>query len=120
MTVAPEDIARDEEWLTAMTALGRALVAIGEHDAARAVHAELEPFGQRAVAIEAIVCLGAVAHPLGLLAAALGDERAARDRLTEAVEFDERMGARFWADRARADLEALSVGHALEPQQVSR
>jgi hypothetical protein len=105
--VQVSEIARDEEWLTAMSALARVVVARGEQGAIRAVYDALRPFADHVAAIEAIACVGAVAHPLGLLAAALGERAVACELLEQAIALDERMGAQPWTARARADLDRI-------------
>jgi hypothetical protein len=117
LAVDPDDIERDEEWLAAMSALARVVVAIGDEAAARRVHDALRPFADHVAGIEAIICVGAVAHSLGLLATALGDRGAARKRLEQAIEHYERMGALRWAERARRDLERAGGSRRTESRQ---
>ena len=107
LTAAPE-IRRDAEWLAAMTARGFAAAAVGSEQDVAAVRSGLLPYADRIASVEGVVCLGPVAHPLGLLAARHGDEAEAVALLTDAVATAEGIGAPGTAARARADLGLLS------------
>jgi DNA-binding SARP family transcriptional activator len=104
-----EDVPEDGEWLATMAALAYAQVALDDQENARLLFSRLRPFEGRAVAIEGLTCFGAVAHPLGLLAAVLGEPAEAARLLGIAVEFERRMGAMHWAHATQQDLAHLTA-----------
>jgi hypothetical protein len=68
----------------------------------------LLPFAARNIMnIALLVSYGPVAHALGMLAAALGDQEKAAAHFSDAVALSERMGAVLFAARSRRMLETL-------------
>jgi hypothetical protein len=111
---------RDFIWLvdmcvTAELAAAAALPCIDE------LYAELLPFdGMVATMDGTFVCLGAVAHYLGLLAAARGRHKAAIAHLEAAVELNDRVRVVPWSARSRMHLAALLDSEPDRAAQVAR
>jgi hypothetical protein len=104
---------RDAEWLYTATALGVLAAQIGDTDAAGAVYPLVLPYGRRIVTVgRACVCTGSASLSLGLLAATLGDERAAAAHPEEAVRRNDELGAVPFAARARHALSGVIADRA--------
>lgn len=98
------------DWSTdfLLCAWGEVSAALGAPDP-HALYRDLLPqAGELVVAGTANASWGSVHGVLGRLAARTGDTAAARAHLTEAVRVDTALGARPWADRARAVLTAAA------------
>jgi DNA-binding SARP family transcriptional activator len=95
-----------QDWSTdfLLCAWGEVAAVLGAPDPAALYRDLLPQAAELAVAGTANACWGSVHGVLGRLAARTGDRAAARAHLTEAVRVDTALGARPWADRARADL----------------
>jgi hypothetical protein len=84
--------------------------ALGIVPAAERVYLALEPFADRAVVSGvAVTFKGAVAHHLGVLAAALGRTAAAASHLERAVATHDRLGAVTWSLRSQYELARLRL-----------
>ena len=81
-------------WLAALTAVSYVIADLGDRVRAKVVYDALLPYADRvATAGFQAACFGAVARPLGLLAATLGEHMAADLHLTRAAETHGRIGA---------------------------
>lgn len=99
---------RDAVWLAGLTYLAEVIAFLRDRDQAAIVHDALAPFAERFVVVDrALLCLGAVSRPLGLLADVLDDVEGAVAHLTDAVARLDRVGARPLAARTRVDLAEL-------------
>jgi DNA-binding SARP family transcriptional activator len=93
---------RDANWLYTVTALGELSAQLGQLRSAERLYRMIEPYaGRHVVAGRATVSTGCASRPLGMLAAALGDDERARAHLEEAVAVNRRFGA--WPEVARAE-----------------
>jgi hypothetical protein len=102
---APPDFPADRNWTVGASFAGELAAALGMRPACQWLYDALLPHaGGAAVVGAAIAFRGAVAHHLGLLAAALGRPTAARAHFEQAVAVHERLGARAWALRSRYEL----------------
>ena len=89
------DIARDTTWLLTLTMLTHAASALGDAARAKLLYDLFAPYNSRTiVAGPAIVCLGSAARYLGVLAATAGQRTEAARHFVEAIEMNDRMGAR--------------------------
>ena len=103
----------DANWLYAAYCLGAVAARLGNVAAAAEVYPRLRPFGDRVVTVgRGSFCAGSASLALGLLAATLGDRRAAADHLQEAVRRNEALGAVAYAAAARGALAGLQEGAA--------
>jgi tetratricopeptide (TPR) repeat protein len=94
---------RDNLWLLGLAVTSEVAYLLQEREAARILYDELEPFAElHAVGWEG--SMGSVSRYLGLLAETLGDLDSAVRHLEHAEQVNERMGARPWVARTRADL----------------
>ncbi len=98
-------------WSVFVGELVTAAIAVGDHDLCRGLLDDLRPVGDACAVNGALVCfMGAHAHRLGILHAALGDREQARLLLTEARAVHERLGAAVWAAESAAALARLDEG----------
>jgi len=89
------DLPRDTTWLLTLTMLTQAVSMLGDAARAKLLYDLFAPYDSRAiVAGPAIVCHGSAARYLGLLAGTIGMKPEAARHFAEAVEMNERMGAR--------------------------
>ncbi len=101
---------RDGTWLPALALLAQAASVLGDAAAAAAVRRLLEPHGGRmVVSVAAITVSGPVDYFLGLAAACMGDEAAARHHFASVITAAHSAGYTPIEDAARAGLAAL--GH---------
>lgn len=102
-----QDIPADGSWLVAVTLLAEVAAGLGDVDAARALTGLLTPHAERVVvSSRGASCNGAVAHHLGVLAAARGEHEAAVHHLERALVVHESIGARPAGVRTRLALAA--------------
>jgi hypothetical protein len=91
----------DANWLYTATGLGVVTARLGDERAAAELYPRLLPFGHRIVTVgRGCVCAGSASLALGLLAATLGDRRAAVMHLEEAARRNETLGAVVFAAAA--------------------
>ena len=103
------DIPRDGDWLTCVTLLADAVVALGDAERARLLYELLLPQRRANVVIGlAAVCLGSSARYLGRLALTMDDRASARAHLEAAVRSNEVLGAPVQLAHAQLDY-ALAV-----------
>jgi hypothetical protein len=89
------DIPRDTTWLMTLTMLTQAASALGDSARAKLLYDLFAPYNSRTiVAGPAIVCMGSAARYLGVLAATTGRTSDAQRHFTDAIDMNERMGAR--------------------------
>ena len=111
LEVAPDDVPRDWMWTRSAVILAELTAANGRGPACARWYDALAPYRARtAVAGGAVLFMGAVAHYLGLLAAATGRPELARRHLEDAAAVHERLGARPWLLRSRLELARLLGG----------
>jgi hypothetical protein len=87
-----------------------AAVALDDRPLCRRLLDELAPLADACAVNAALVCfMGAHAHRIGLLHAALGSIEAARGSLERAAEIHRRLGARAWTAESERALAALGA-----------
>jgi hypothetical protein len=96
----------DANWLMSNVLVADAAARIGSAPAIDRYRNRLAPFRDQFVISHSTV-VGAVAHYLGLLAAAAGDQRAARDYLEQALSMHERLEAPYFVTETEAVLGAV-------------
>jgi hypothetical protein len=98
-------------WSLFVGELVAAAIALDDRPLCRLLRDDLAPFGGTcAVGGALVVFMGAHAHRLGLLHAALGERDEAAHRLAEARDTHRRLGARAWAAESDAALADLNGG----------
>jgi hypothetical protein len=103
--MTPEAFPADRSWTPAAAFVSELAAALGARPACQLLYDALAQLADGAVVIGAAIAFrGAVAHYLGLLAAALGWPETARGHFEQAVAVHERLGARTWALRSRYQL----------------
>ncbi|HET6533077.1 MAG TPA: hypothetical protein VFH03_21010, partial [Actinoplanes sp.] len=112
---------RSYMWSLFTGELAAAGIALGDHGLCRQLLDDLLPYADTcAVGGALVVFMGAHAHRVGLLHAALGEPEPAARWLTRAVDIHRRLGARIWAAESGAALAALDTGRAPAPAAASR
>jgi DNA-binding SARP family transcriptional activator/tetratricopeptide (TPR) repeat protein len=96
-------IPMDEMWLGSMSFLAETAALLGHEGGASTLHASLLPYEGRVAVATPEISAGSVARYLGLLAMALGRWVEADRHLAEAVETNERIGARPWLAHAQEE-----------------
>ena len=105
------DIPADATWLLAISYLARTTAAVGDARRAKVLYDLLAPYTDRTVVTgPAITCAGAAARHLGLLAATMGDTEGAGRHFREAIDLNQRMGARPYLAQALTDYAELLIG----------
>jgi DNA polymerase III delta prime subunit len=99
MAVLP-DLIPDPNWIIAVTRAASVCADLGDQAAADRLYPLLAPYADR-VAANGVVCLGSVAHYLGLLADTLGRVDEAESHLTVGEATHERLQAPGWRARSR-------------------
>jgi len=108
LEVDPGDVPRDWMWVRSAVILAELNATSGDEAACARWYEALAPYQDRtAVAGGSVLFLGAVAHYLGLLAAATGRPGLARRHLEAAATTHERLGAEPWLRRSRSELAGL-------------
>jgi DNA-binding SARP family transcriptional activator len=107
------DAPLDANWLYAANCLGAVAARLGDEAAAAEVYPRLRPYGHRVVTVgRGCFCSGSASLALGVLAATLGDRRAAADHLEAAVRRNEALGAVAYAAASRGALAGVHEGAA--------
>jgi tetratricopeptide (TPR) repeat protein len=102
------NIPHDGDWLTAITLLAEAAVALKDRERAARLYELLRPYGAGNVVIGlAAVCLGAAARFLGGLAATVGDEHAAAEHFKLALEVNSALRTPVFLAHTRLDYAQL-------------
>jgi tetratricopeptide (TPR) repeat protein len=105
-----DDHPRDVHWTGLLYYCALALDVVPDVERAQRVYDLLLPWNGRCVVYSiAVAADGAVAHGLGLLARVLGRHEVAARHFAEAIEMNERMGARPALARACYDAAALRL-----------
>jgi tetratricopeptide (TPR) repeat protein len=105
--LASDDFSRlyhDCEWLLGISLASEAGAMLGDARGAEALYRQLLPYAGRHALGQSDGSAGAVDRYLGLLAQAMGRLDDAEQHLSDAIELNERMGARPWAAHSQADL----------------
>ena len=98
----------DADWLYTAATLGVQVAHLGDPSAAAELYPRVLPYRDRTVTSgRATACAGSVSLSLGLLAATLGDDRAAVAHLEDAVRRNDELGAVPFAAAARHALAGL-------------
>jgi AAA ATPase domain len=109
----PDRIPRNHQFLLGAAFAAELVAGLGTAPAAGQLYQALLPFAGQAVVSGAAICFrGAVAHHLGVLAAALGRPGEAAAHLERAIAVHERLGARPWALRSRCELARLRLAES--------
>jgi len=122
-TGVPASWPRDMNWLSATKELSEAAVLLDDQELGAELTELLEPFADRlAVAVRGLICYGSIAGALGRLAALAGDNDTAAARYRQAIELEERAGARIWATHHRLRLAEtlLAAGDTEAPRLIER
>jgi len=113
--LGPDELPRNQGWTVNLTYAAELAAAVDDAEACRRLYQALEPLRETtAVTTAAVTFKGAVAHHLGVLAAALGRRDEAEAHLRRAIELHRRLGARAWTRRSTEALERL-LGAAPAP-----
>ena len=106
--VALRDLPRDSVWLGALCGAAQVALALDDRELASTVDELLRPFaGRNCVIALGTISIGPVDRYLSFTARTLGDGARAEQHLADAIALDERMRARRWLERDRADLASL-------------
>jgi tetratricopeptide (TPR) repeat protein len=98
-------------WSVFVGELATAAIALDDRPLCTALLADLLPLADTCAVNGALVCfMGAHAHRVGLLHAALGEPEPAARWLNRALETHRRLGARAWEAETRAALDSLHGG----------
>ena len=98
---------RDNEWLLGASLAAEACASLGDVTSAEALYAQLTPLAGRHAIGHAEGSVGAVDRYLGLLAAVTNRLDDAARYLEDAIEINQRMGARSWTAHSQHDLAAV-------------
>lgn len=101
------DLPMNDEWVFGMTLLAEAVASLGDGTRATVLYELLEPYAGRIAVSPPDAAAGAVARPLGMLAAMLGRREDAERHFEAAVALNERTGARPWVVLAEQDYASL-------------
>lgn len=116
IVLALEDWRTDRSylWSVFIGEMATAAIAVGDRPLCTQLLADLTPVAETCAVNAALVCfMGAHAHRIGLLHAALGAAEPARRWLEQALAVHRRLGARAWAAETERALGALSFGPRL-------
>ena len=97
----------DEEWLVSMTLLAEAACILDDGERASALCERLLPYADRVAVAYPEISTGAVARNLGLLAATVQRVAAAEQHFEQALELNDRIGARRWLAHTQEDYARL-------------
>lgn len=105
-------IVHNQNWMSSMAYLAMACSIVGDVERARIAYEQIKPFGHLTVTVaSALACLGSVSRYLGLLATTFGDTDAARSHFEDAIEANDRLGARPYAAHSRHELAELILAN---------
>ena len=102
-----EVVPRDQEWLLSAALLADACIALMDTTRGAELYDELRPFAQTLATDVQEGSAGATARILGVLAELNGNREIAIRHLQDAIEINERVGARIWLAHSQADLAEL-------------
>jgi tetratricopeptide (TPR) repeat protein len=96
------DLPPDPNWIITVTRSAAVSARLGDRARAALVYDQLMPYRDR-IAGQGIIWIGAVAHYLGLVAAALGRRAEAEGHFARAAELHLRLDAPSWLARTRLE-----------------
>ncbi len=102
----------DEEWLVGMSLLAETARSLGDVRRARLLYGKLLPYADRVAVGYPEIGVGSVARYLGILAATLSEWEDAERHFQQAVEMNERIGARPWLAQTHEDYARLCLERA--------
>jgi class 3 adenylate cyclase len=112
------DLPRDTTWLLTLTILTQAAAALGDVPRAKLLYDLFAPYDSRTiVAGPAILCLGSAARYLGILAATTGRRADAARHFEDAIQMNERMGARPYLAYSLLEYGAMLEGSDAEEER---
>jgi len=91
------------EWLFSLGFLAEVAAFLGEVDGAAKIYELLLPYAARNASTADYIATGSVSRPLGILASTLERWQEAEHHFKDAVEMNERMGARPWLAQTQED-----------------
>jgi DNA-binding SARP family transcriptional activator len=91
----------DEEWLLSLCFLAETARFLSDVRRASVLYEQLLPYAQRAAFGVPEICIGSVAHYLGVLATTMSHWDDGEDHFGIAIDVNERMGARPWLARSK-------------------
>jgi DNA-binding SARP family transcriptional activator len=97
----------NESWLVAISLLADVAAALGERGAAAELYDRALPYADRVAVSYSELSTGAIARPLGVLAAATGRQADAERHFEDALELNTAIGARPWVARTQLDHAAM-------------
>jgi hypothetical protein len=107
-------------WSIFIAELVTAAIAVGDRALCQRLLDDLLPVADTCAVNGALVCfMGAQAHRVGLLHAALDDVAAARQRLHQALDTHRRLGARAWQAESHRALAGLGGPDATEHARLA-
>jgi DNA-binding SARP family transcriptional activator len=113
--LAAEDFAGlpfDEEWLVSLGLLTETAAALGDVERAADLYRLLLPYGDRVAASYMEISTGAVARYLGLAASTMEHWDDAERHFRNALQMNERVGARPWLARTQEDYARMLLARA--------
>jgi tetratricopeptide (TPR) repeat protein len=114
------DLPLDAKRNLTLSYLAEVCVRLGDADLAERIYEQLLPYREVALVVPlATICCGANARYLGMLAAALGDWRAADEHFAVALDMDERLQAWPWLAHTKCEF-ALALLARDRPRDRSR
>jgi DNA-binding SARP family transcriptional activator len=99
----------NEEWLLGMTLLADVCTALGDVPRSVRLYQLLLPYRELHAVVVPEISLGAVARPLGRLAATAGRFEQATQHFEAAIQLNQRSGARPWTAHARHDYARMLI-----------
>jgi len=97
------ELPRDPQWFIAVALLCQVCTYLGDAQRADILYTMLSPYSSRNVLAPPALCVGSVARYLGLLAATMRRYKEASRHFEDALEMNERMGARPWVAHTQHD-----------------
>ena len=97
------DLPFQETWLTSLSLLAEAAGALADTVSAAILYELLHPYADRVAVSAPEISTGAVARYVGLVAATAGHPDDAERHFVQAMELNERIGARSWLAHTQAD-----------------
>ena len=94
---------RDSEWLFCLCVLAEVAARLHDHDRASILYEQLGPYSQLNPLASGEIAAGSVARYLGMLASTTGRWNDAARHFDDALEANERMGARPWLAHTQED-----------------
>ncbi len=102
------DLRQDAFWMAAVALLSDVCAFLGDARRGAALYELLTPYAGRNVVVgRALACLGSASRHLGLLATTMRHWKDAERHFKDALEMNERMGARAWVAWTQHDYAAM-------------